>query len=68
MEQQFDKGVNPVKYKEGNEEWMRFALASAGLGTWDMDPVSRQVLWDDRCRELYGYQEEEKITYQGVLK
>jgi PAS domain S-box-containing protein len=68
MEQQFDKGLNPVKYKEGNEEWMRFALASAGLGTWDMDPISRQVLWDDRCRELYGYPEGEKITYQGALK
>lgn len=68
MEQQFDKGVSPVKYKEGNEEWMRFALESAGLGTWDMDPVSEQVLWDDRCRELYGYPPGEEITYQGVLK
>jgi PAS domain S-box-containing protein len=56
------------KYKEGNEEWMRFALASAGLGTWDMDPVSQQIVWDDRCRELFGYAEGESITFDGVLK
>jgi PAS domain S-box-containing protein len=51
-----------------NEEWMRFALASAGLGTWDLDPGSNKVIWDDRCRELYGYPEGEYITYEGVLK
>lgn len=68
MEQQFDKGLSPGKYKEDNGEWMRFALASAGLGIWNMDPVSQQILWDDRCRELYGYPEGEGITYEGALK
>lgn len=68
MEQQFDKGDNPVVYKESNEEWMRFALASAGLGIWNMDPRNEEVVWDNRCRELYGFPDGEQISLLGVLK
>lgn len=68
MEQQFDKGVIPGKYKEDNLDWMRFALASAGIGTWDMNPVNEGILLDDECLVLYGYSKGESITYQGLLK
>lgn len=47
---------------------MRFALLSAGLGTWNMDPLKKEVKWDDRCRELYGFPEGHVIEYQDVLK
>jgi PAS domain S-box-containing protein len=52
-----------------SEERMRFALDSAGLGTWDFDPLNETVKWDDRCKELYGFAAaEEVISYQDVLK
>lgn len=47
---------------------MRFALLSAGLGTWNMDPLKKEVKWDDRCRELFGFPEDHVIEYQDVLK
>jgi PAS domain S-box-containing protein len=65
MNKQFERST----FKEdNNEEWMRFALLSAGLGTWNMDPVNREVKWDDRCRELYGFPEGQIIEYKDVLK
>ncbi|MBW8687438.1 sensor histidine kinase [Chitinophaga rhizophila] len=66
MEQK-DKGVDPGKYREEYQEWVRFALHSAGLGTWDMDPINHQVIWDDRCRELYGFPAGNHTTYENVL-
>jgi len=62
-----DKGVDPVMYRGENNDWMRFALLSAGLGTWDMDPINQRVIWDERCRELYGFPDGETISYEGVL-
>lgn len=51
------------------EERSRFALESAGMGTWDLDPVLDKVVWDDRCRQLYGFAKGEEVTsYQEVLK
>ncbi|OMP78914.1 PAS domain S-box protein [[Flexibacter] sp. ATCC 35208] len=65
MEKQLETG----NFRENNnEEWMRFALLSAGLGTWNMDPLKKEVKWDDRCRELFGFPEEHVIEYQDVLK
>ncbi|WP_420153389.1 PAS domain-containing sensor histidine kinase [Siphonobacter sp.] len=44
-----------------------FALTSAGLGVWELDPISRQVLWDDRCRELYGLAKENTLPYEKAM-
>lgn len=66
MEQK-DKGVDPVTYREEYQEWMRFALQAAGLGTWDMDPINKRVIWDDRCRELFGFPQGNVTTYESVL-
>ena len=51
------------------EERMRFALDSAELGTWDLDPVADTVTWDTRCKLLYGFaKNEEVVSYKEVLK
>ncbi len=68
MEQKQDNGVDPVERRKDDQEWMRFALLSAGLGTWDMDPINRRMVWDDRCRELCGFPEEYAISYESMLK
>jgi len=63
MEQHIDKGVSPGGlHKDDNEEWMRFALRSSGLGTWDLDIAGNRIIWDDRCRELYGYHKEGEVS------
>jgi PAS domain S-box-containing protein len=68
MEQQFEKGIIPGKFIESNEEWVRFAIASAGLGTWDMDPINQKIVWDDRSRQLFGYPQGETIIFENTFK
>lgn len=47
---------------------IRFALHAAGIGTWDVDIINRQINLDDRCRELYCLDEQEEPTYESVLR
>ncbi len=37
-----------------SEERHRLAADAGALGTWDYYPVSRRLMWDDRCRLLLG--------------
>lgn len=47
---------------------MRFALHAAGIGTWDVDITNRQIVLDDRCRELFCLGELEAPTYESVIR
>ncbi|KQR65306.1 PAS domain-containing protein [Pedobacter sp. Leaf176] len=49
------------------QERLAFALQSAGIGTWDLDPINSKVNWDNRCRELFGFSPEGEIAYEDVL-
>lgn len=49
------------------QERLTFALQSAGIGTWDLDPINNKVNWDNRCRELFGFAVEGEIKYEDVL-
>jgi two-component system CheB/CheR fusion protein len=37
-----------------SRERLKFAVDSAGLGTWDYDPQNQELVWDKRCKEIYG--------------
>jgi len=37
-----------------SKERLKFAVDSAGLGTWDYNPQTKELLWDKRCNEIYG--------------
>jgi hypothetical protein len=47
-----------------NEEHLRLATQSAELGTFDMDLNAGTMMWDRRCRELFGIYHNEKVTYE----
>ena len=36
-----------------SKERLKFAIDSAGLGTWDYDPQAKVLVWDKRCREIF---------------
>jgi two-component system CheB/CheR fusion protein len=36
-----------------SKERLKFAVDSAGLGTWDYDPQIRELIWDKRCKEIF---------------
>ena len=44
-----------------------FALKSANLGVWELDPKTNKVLWDDRCRALFGMTTHSQLTYDEVI-
>ncbi|GAB3690604.1 hypothetical protein GCM10027592_07990 [Spirosoma flavus] len=45
-----------------------FALQAAGLGVWELNPVTNQVLWDDRCRELFGLAKDNYLSYEQAIQ
>lgn len=50
-----EEGLTEVEYLLAeSKERLKFAVDSAGLGTWDFDPQTQAVVWDKRCREIFG--------------
>ncbi|GAB4042882.1 PAS domain-containing protein [Spirosoma jeollabukense] len=47
---------------------INFALQTAGLGLWELDPVTKQLLWDDRCRQLFGLANDNPLTYEQAIQ
>lgn len=47
---------------------LSFALQAAGLGVWELDPVTNVVIWDDRCRELFGLAKDNQLPYEQAIR
>ncbi|WP_437881122.1 response regulator [Pseudomonas sp. LRF_L74] len=43
------------------------AVDAARLGTWDLDPRTQRLVWDERCRELYGVGPEVELDLDYFL-
>ena len=50
-----------------SEDRLRLATEAADIGTWDFNPVTGELRWDDRCKELFGLSPEAEITYSVFL-
>ncbi len=46
-----------------SEERLRLAKSAAGLGVFDFDLINQTALCDERIRELWGFAEDEPISY-----
>ncbi|WP_316823132.1 PAS domain S-box protein [Pedobacter gandavensis] len=56
------------KKNEETEERLTFALESAEIGTWEMNPLDETVFWDQRCQQIFGFNGDREILYQEVFK
>lgn len=45
----------------------RLAIDAAQMGTWDFDPRSGQLLWDERCKALYALDPGAEVTFDHLL-
>ncbi|WP_461137776.1 PAS domain-containing sensor histidine kinase [Spirosoma pomorum] len=45
-----------------------FALQAAGLGIWEVDPATNLVVWDNRCRELFGLTKDNDLPYEQAIQ
>ncbi|MEP0755736.1 PAS domain S-box protein [Trichocoleus sp. Lan] len=50
-----------------SENRLRLALESAELGTWDFNPISGVLRWDDPCKAAFGLPPESEINYDVFL-
>jgi PAS domain S-box-containing protein len=50
-----------------SERRLGLALKSAQLGTWDYDPATGALDWDDRCKELFGLPPDAEVNYATFL-
>ncbi|GAB4030014.1 PAS domain S-box protein [Spirosoma gilvum] len=66
--QDITEQVTLQKARAESEERLRFALESAQLGTWELDPQSGVVKWDHRCQELCGIIDEHAVQYGRTLE
>lgn len=50
-----------------SEQRLRLAIKGADLGTWDWDLTSGELVWSDRCKEMFGYPSGTSMTYDLFL-
>jgi PAS domain S-box-containing protein len=50
-----------------SESRLRLATAAANIGTWDFDPVTQSLRWDERCKAMFGLPAEAEISYEGAF-
>ncbi|MFE8599753.1 PAS domain-containing sensor histidine kinase [Archangium violaceum] len=50
-----------------HEERLRLAIEATGLGTWDLDPLTGALLWDERCKALFGLPPDASLDYDTFL-
>ncbi|WP_159477384.1 PAS domain S-box protein [Dyadobacter sp. 3J3] len=54
--------LKPTNHHGLNERLsVDFALKAAKLGVWEVDPKTRIVHWDQRCRDLFGLEDDYMI-------
>jgi PAS domain S-box-containing protein len=52
---------------KGSEDRLRLAVESTGLGTWDFDPLTGELNWDERCKAVFGLPPDAGVDYEVFL-
>ncbi|KYC35424.1 histidine kinase [Scytonema hofmannii PCC 7110] len=50
-----------------SEDRLRLAIESAELGTWDFNPITRTLKWDEHCKAMFGLPSDVLISYEVFL-
>ena len=50
-----------------NEMRLRLAIEAADVGIWDFNPISGELLWDERCKALFGLPADAPVSYEGAF-
>lgn len=53
---------------EESKERLHFAIESAGIGAWDFNPLTNELIWDNRCKELFGLAPADYVTQSFFLE
>src|SRR5215208_1607051 len=50
-----------------SEDRLSLAVESTGLGTWDFDPSSGELRWDEQCKAMFGLSPEAEVDHETFL-
>lgn len=50
-----------------SQERLHFAMESAGVGSWDFNPLTGELIWDQKCKVLHGFGSAEHVDYSRYL-
>jgi PAS domain S-box-containing protein len=52
---------------EESEDRLRLALEATGLGTWDRNPITGEMQWDERCKAVFGLPPAAEVDHEVFL-
>lgn len=58
----------PFPTEQTTFERLQTAVDAAGVGTWDFNPVTGDLVWSNRCKEIFGLPESAQVTYADFLE
>ena len=50
-----------------SEDRLRLATEATQLGTFDYDPTTGELVWDERCKQIYGLPTDAGVDYETFL-
>lgn len=50
------------------EARLRLTIEAAQVGTWDFNPITQELVWSDRCKELFGLAATSSVNYNVFLQ
>ena len=51
-----------------SQDRLSLAVESTGLGTWDFDPLTGELRWDERSKAMFGLPPEAEVDYETFLE
>lgn len=51
-----------------SEDRLRIAITSAKLGTWDWNLLTNELIWDEKCKAMFGLPPEAELTIETFFK
>lgn len=51
-----------------SEQHMYYATTAAGIGLWNWDLTTNEMVWSERCMELFGRPPDQLMTYQALME
>ena len=49
------------------DERFRLGIEGSGLGTWDLDLSTKELIWSATTRRLFGYSDKDPVSYDLFL-
>lgn len=51
-----------------NDERLRLVIDAAQIGIWDFEPLTGKLMWDARCKQMFGMAPDDHADYEIFLK